>query len=149
MVEMVCLEMIFNINILCGYENGKTNLSRSEQEHCRTAPWVHTQLQPEEKSRPGSYLEQLREGREETQLSSKMLRLVPERRTRALFTTSTWKMHLTIADSNDRHGHGSCAPKEVPWSSCANRSGCQPSKRVESPKDTEGGNQQTKRMAGE
>lgn len=31
MAEMVFLEMIFNISILCGYENSKTNLSRSEQ----------------------------------------------------------------------------------------------------------------------
>lgn len=118
------------INILCGYENGKTNLSRSVQEHYRTAPQVHTQFQPEQKSRPGSYVKQLREGREEPELSTELLRLVLERRTRDLFSASTWKMHLTMVESNDRHGHGSCAPNEVPWGSCANRSGCQPSKRV-------------------
>lgn len=106
---------------------------------------MHTQFQPEQKSRQGSYLKQLRdEGREEPEL-----RLVPERRTRALFSTSTWKIHLTMAESNDRRGHGSCVSKEAPWSSHDDRSGCQPSERVDSPKDTEGGNQQTKRMAGE
>lgn len=145
---MACLELIFNISILCGYENGKTNLSKSEQEH-----WgQHHGRTPSfnlRKSHGESYLKQLREGREEPELSTKLLRVVPERKTRALFSTSTWKMHLTMVESSDRHAHGSCVPNDVPWSSRANRSGCQPSKRVESPRDTEAGNQQTKGKAGE
>lgn len=35
---MACLEIIFNISILCGYKNGKTNLPTSEQEHCGCTP---------------------------------------------------------------------------------------------------------------
>lgn len=101
------------------------------------------------KSQVESYLKQLREGREEPELSTKLLRVVPERKTRVLSSTSIWKMHFTMVESSDRHTHGSCVPNEVPWSSCANRSGCQPSKRVECPKDPEGSNQQTNGMAGE
>lgn len=42
-------------------------------------------------------MKQLREeSREEPELSTELLRLVPERRTRALFSTSSWKMHLTM-----------------------------------------------------
>lgn len=42
-------------------------------------------------------MRQLREeSREEPELSTKLLRLVPEMRTRALFSTSSWKMHLTM-----------------------------------------------------
>lgn len=144
MVEMACSEIIFNISIFCGYENGKTNLkslskSTAGQHHGCTPSFNLRKIQVE------SYLKQLREGREEPELSTKLLRVVPERKTRALSSTSIWKMHLTMVESSDRHTHGSC----VPWSTCANRSGCQPSKSIECPKDPEGSNQQTNGMAEE
>lgn len=74
MVKMVCLEIIFSSSVLCGCENGKTNLSRSEQEPCKMALQTHLQFQAEQKSRQGSSLKDLREEvGEESELSTSPL----------------------------------------------------------------------------
>lgn len=84
MVKMVCLEILFSNNIVCGCENGKTNLSRSEQEPCKMAPQTHVQFRAEQKSRQGSSLKELgEEVGEESELSTTPLQAAPERRTRA------------------------------------------------------------------